>query len=157
MDFKIEKLKDNAMDLAVGTGAAIVSLHVLRRTPEKYKKYTGWVLMGAGVLGLMLGGKIVQKASLVAASVGTIAAMNSIAQENGVPAISGWKGAINKVIPQLDGGSAGVAMLAGFGSVEQMNETLLGAGDLDTQLMAGLGEGEGEEVFEQISGFGGLM
>ena len=150
MDFKIEKLKDNAMDLAIGTGAAIVSLHVLRRTPEQYKKYTGWVLLGAGLIGLMVGGKVVEKASFVAASVGAVAAINTIAVENGVPALTGWRGAINKVVPQLNGPD-GVPML-GFGSVEEMNETLLGNGIDEDHLIAG----PGEEIYEDISGLGSM-
>ena len=127
MDFKMDQLKDNAMDLAIGTGAAIASLHVIRRTPKPYEKYSGWVLLSAGIIGLMVGGKVVKTASLVAASVGAINAINSLAAQNGQPAADGWRGAINKVVPQLNG-TDGVPML-GFGSVEDFNEGLLCAGD----------------------------
>jgi hypothetical protein len=147
MEFNVEKAKDKAIELAIGTGAAIVSLHVIRRTPEQYKKYTGWVLLGAGIIGLMVGGKMVQKASLIAASVGAVNAINSIAMENGVPAISGWKGMVNKVVPQLNGAD-GVPML-GFGSVEEMNETLLGNETVTQNLL-----GDGSDMLDEISGLG---
>src|SRR5258708_2177097 len=120
---ELEKIKENlwkgAGDVALGTGAAIVSLHMARRMP----KYSGWVLLGAGLIGIMVGGKVLKTASIVAASMGTIATLNAFALENGVPAIAGFKGTINNIIPQLNGGA--VPML-GFGSVEDMNERLLG-------------------------------
>ncbi len=160
MDLKksFENLKDSGMDLAIGTGTAIVSLHAIRRAPEQYRKYTGWVLFGAGIFGLMVGGKVLKTASLVAASVGAINAINSIASENGVPAITGWRGAINKVVPQLNG-TDGVPSL-GMGNVEQFNETLLGAGDNVDQdhLIAGtLSSDDEPEMIDQLSGLASMM
>ena len=155
MDFKMDDLKDNAMDLAIGTGAAIVSLHAIRRTPEPYKKFSGWVLLGAGVIGLMLGGKVVRTASLVAASVGAINAINSLAAQNGIAAVDGWRGAVNKVVPQLNG-TDGVPML-GFGSVEDFNEGLLGANDIDQDhLISGTGADDDSDVLDEVSGLGNV-
>jgi hypothetical protein len=113
-----KNLTDGGVDLLTGVGSTIVSLHVARKMNPKY---SGWVLLGAGVIGLAIGGKILKSASIVAASIGTIQAMNSLAQENGVPALTGWKGMVNKVIPQLNG-TEGVSAL---GTVEDLNEKLL--------------------------------
>lgn len=155
---ELEKIKKNLLegagDIALGTGAAIVSLHMARRMP----KYSGWVLMGAGLLGIMIGGKVLKTASIVAASMGTIATLNSIAQENGVPAITGFKGTINKIIPQLSGGST---TMLGFGSVEDVNERLLGLG-LSEEEMHGtddpmMGLDEDLRGQDDLTGFGSLM
>ncbi|MCZ8355468.1 MAG: hypothetical protein O9340_12075 [Cyclobacteriaceae bacterium] len=113
-----KNLTDGGVDLLTGVGSTIVSLHVARKMNPKY---SGWVLLGAGVVGLAVGGKVLKSASIVAASIGTIQAMNAIAKENGVVAESGWKGMINKVIPQLNG-TEGVPAL---GNVEDLNEKLL--------------------------------
>jgi phosphohistidine swiveling domain-containing protein len=153
---ELEKIKKNLMeggvDVALGTGAAIVSLHVARRMP----KYSGWVLTAAGLIGIMVGGKVLKAASVVTASIGAISAMNAIAQENGVPAISGFKGTINKIIPQLN---AGATPMLGFGSVEDMNERLLGTPEEEMhgtdELMMGLDEDlRGQD---DLTGFGSLM
>jgi phosphohistidine swiveling domain-containing protein len=153
---EFEKIKKNLMegglDVALGTGAAIVSLHVARRMP----KYSGWVLTAAGLIGIMVGGKVLKAASVVTASIGAISAMNAIAQENGVPAISGFKGTINKIIPQLN---AGATPMLGFGSVEDMNERLLGTPEEEMhgtdELMMGLDEDlRGQD---DLTGFGSLM
>ncbi|MBS1489703.1 MAG: hypothetical protein JSS93_04185 [Bacteroidetes bacterium] len=148
-----ENLKSSGMDYLLGTGAAVVSLHVARRMP----KYSGWVLMGAGLIGLMVGGKVMKTASVVAASMGTVAALNSLAQENGVPAITGFKGTINKIIPQLN---AGAAPMLGFNGVEDINERLLGTPEeemrgIDDPMM-GLDEDlRGQD--DLVNGFGSLM
>ncbi len=113
-----QNLADGGVDMLTGVGSTIVALHVARKMNPKF---SGWVLLGAGLIGLAIGGKVVKTASIVAASIGTIQAMNSLAQENGVPALTGWKGMVNKVIPQLNG-TEGVPAL---GSVEELNEKLL--------------------------------
>jgi hypothetical protein len=113
-----QNLADGGVDMLTGVGSTIVALHVARKINPKF---SGWVLLGAGLIGLAIGGKVVKTASIVAASIGTIQAMNSLAQENGVPALTGWKGMVNKVIPQLNG-TEGVPAL---GSVEELNEKLL--------------------------------
>jgi hypothetical protein len=154
---ELEKLKKNLIeggaDFALGTGAAIVSLHVARKMP----KYSGWVLLGAGLIGIMVGGKVLKAASVVTASIGAISTMNAIAQDNGVPAISGFKGTINKIIPQLN---AGATPMLGFGSVEDINERLLGTPEAELMngvddLMMGLDEDlRGQD---DLTGFGSLM
>jgi hypothetical protein len=113
-----QNLADGGVDMLTGVGSTIVALHVARKMNPKF---SGWVLLGAGLIGLAIGGKVVKTASIVAASIGTIQAMNSLALENGVATKDGWKGMINKVIPQLNG-TEGVPAL---GSVEELNEKLL--------------------------------
>ena len=154
---ELEKIKKNltegAVDVALGTGAAIVSLHMARRMP----KYSGWVLLGAGLIGIMVGGKVLKTASIVVASMGTVATLNNLAMENGVPAITGFKGTINKIIPQLN---AGAAPMLGFGSVEDINERLLGTPE--EEMMHGtddpmMGLDEDLRGQDELTGFGSLM
>ena len=154
---ELEKIKKNLLegagDVALGTGAAIVSLQVARRMP----KYSGWVLMGAGLLGIMVGGKVLKTASIVAASMGAIATLNAFALENGVPAIAGFKGTINNIVPQLNGGA--VPML-GFGSVEDVNERLLGLGISEEEIHGTddlMGLDEDLRGQDDLTGFGSLM
>ncbi|HEY8936705.1 MAG TPA: hypothetical protein VIM65_15860 [Cyclobacteriaceae bacterium] len=125
----------------------------MRRAPEQYKKFTGYVLLGAGIVGLMAGGKMLKQASLVTASLGLIQSINTLAQENGVPAITGIKGMLNKVVPQLNGPDDNMALL-GLGTIEQANETLLGAG-LDTHLL-GVDDDDSSEELNGM-GMGNLM
>lgn len=146
MKFDVKELGEGGVELAVGTTATILSLHALRFKPN----YSGWILLGAGILGYMMGNKIVKTASIVAASVGAVKAINMLASENGVPASYGVKGMINKVVPQLNG-----VPLLGMGSVEQMNENLLGTraedllglNDYDTDL-----EGVNDDALDQLTG-----
>ncbi|MEK9157698.1 MAG: hypothetical protein AAB638_00760 [Patescibacteria group bacterium] len=142
MDVKeiTKNLQDGAVDLALGTGVAVVSLHVARKMP----KYSGWVLLGAGLIGIMVGGKVFKSASIVSASLGTIAVMNSIAADNGVPAITGFKGTINKFIPQLATGAA--PAMGWLGDVENLNEKLLGEGNEDGM--------ETNDALDELTGLG---
>lgn len=130
MDF--EKAKKDGVDFLVATGigttATVVGLHAARKIPQ----YAGWVLLGAGALGYMFGGKVFKAPAIIAASLGGVALLNKLGNSGGVPAITGWKGMVNKVVPQLNG----VDGFAGFGNVEMMNEQLLGMGNLDQEQIA---------------------
>jgi len=161
MKFDVKELGEGGVELAVGTTATILSLHALRFKPN----YTGWILLGAGILGYMTGNKIIKTASIVAASVGAVKAINMLASENGVPASYGIKGMINKVVPQLNG-----VPLLGMGSVEQMNENLLGTraedllglNDYDTNLNGDAldeltGDDDSENDAQSVQGIGSLM
>lgn len=125
MDF--EKAKKDGVDFLVGTGigttATVVGLHAARKFPQ----YAGWVLLAGGALGYMFGGKVFKTPAIIAASIGGVALLNKLGNSGGVPAITGWKGMVNKVVPQLNG----VDGFAGFGNVEMMNEQLLGMGNAD--------------------------
>jgi len=150
MNFDIKELKDGAVEIAVGTGATILSLHAVKKLPQKY---SGWVLLGAGLLGYMIDNELVKKASIAVASVGAIAALNNLAQENGLPASTGVKGMINKVVPQLNG------VGTGMGSIERMNENLLGTTRAEDLL--GLDEETGDAFtssgYESMEGMGSAM
>lgn len=132
MKLDIEQLKEGGIELAVGTTATILSLHAVRRMPNNY---VGLVLLGAGVLGYMVNNKAVKTASIVIASLGAVKALNMLALDNGVPAVTGFKGMVNKVVPQLNG----VEGVAGLGDIERTNENLLGTGDASAEDLLGLG------------------
>lgn len=156
MKFDIKELKEGGVEIALGTGATILGLHATKRLPANY---SGWVLLAAGVLGYVMGGKVLRTASIVMASIGAVKALNTLAGGES----TGIKGMINKVVPQLNG-TGGVPML-GFGNVEQMNENLLGSafstnllGEYNEELEgADLDDLTGFEGEEEMSGFAGLM
>lgn len=152
MDFKIKELGNGAVEVALGTGATIVGLHAVRKMP----KYAGWVLLGAGILGYVVAGgfegsdkgmlRVTKTVSVIAASVGAVSALNRISEEGGVPAVTGIKGTINKVVPSLGG------VDGGMGNIEYLNENLLG------QLQqSDLNELMEPELAEQLLGAENLM
>lgn len=135
----LEALKKDGVQfltgVGLGTGATVLSLHAARRIP----KYSGLVLLGAGAVGFMFGGKVLRTPSLIAASLGGVQLLNMLGNEGGVPAIAGWKGMVNKVVPQLNGVDG--AAMAGLGDIEKLNEQLLGEGNGISELdeLTGLG------------------
>lgn len=142
MEFNIEKVKDSGVDVLLTTGVVAVGIHAVRKAP----KYAGWGMVAVGIAGLALGGKSVRNASVMCTSLGAISVVNQLTKENGVPAITGIKGMVNKVIPQLNGFEG----IAGLGNAEMTNEQLLGMGAsaVDDNLL-GL---DGEEDLDQLSG-----
>jgi hypothetical protein len=139
-------LTNAGIDSAIALGAGIVSLQVLRKAPAQVKKYIGFAMFGSGILGLVFAsGKYqwVKVPAAIVASLGGIHALNVITSDNGIPAITGWKGTVNKVIPQLSG-MDGISFRS-MGNVERMNEALL-LGE------AAQGAEEGDELIDDISG-----
>ena len=137
MKFDINDVKEGAIEIGPGTTATILSLHAVRRMPNNW---VGAVLFGAGAVGYVFGNKRVKTASIVIASLGAVKALNALALDGGVPAASGIKGMVNKVVPQLNG--------VGLGSVERMNENLLGAGDASADDLLGLGAYDEQDTLQ---------